>query len=205
MPEIQDLITDINKLQETVLELKNSENVYTLVNLVFFGAVVLFFFFLKSYIGKKAEVIAQAAAEKSLKKFQGEIDKDLVKYSTKHQKQIDAIHDTFKVFDPLNKIMNSLFDGGQFSEKNDSKKQLENLKMKRDEFKQVFDENRLIFSRPLCAKIDDALNIIDDYIQAFKDGIIHPTHRFADIELLQDGKKIGNVEGMWLANVFNDF
>ncbi|MFI5221563.1 MAG: hypothetical protein ACHQK8_04495, partial [Bacteroidia bacterium] len=57
------------------------------------------------YLKKFSESIAERASEKSLKKFQSSLDKELVKFETTRIKQIDAIQDTYKKFNDLTTLV----------------------------------------------------------------------------------------------------
>ena len=64
-----------------------------LKDIIFIIIVVLFPSLMWRLLVKRTELIAEKAVEKSLKKFQSELDKELVKFQTRHQNQIDAVQD----------------------------------------------------------------------------------------------------------------
>jgi hypothetical protein len=134
------------------------------------------------FIVKRIAKVAEEASEKSLQKFQSQLDKDLFKFQTKHQKQIDAIHETFQKFQRLTSLINFVLKGEKFIQLLNSKENVVSLIKFRNEFKDIYQINRLLFQKSICEKIDHLIPVVDKFIKTYEGGIM-PEPTAEEIEL----------------------
>lgn len=84
------------------------------------GVILILVLFVGGYIFvifiiKRTENIAEEFSDKNLKTFQYELDKVLLKFGSKHQKQIDAVHDCYQKFQELQSFISYVIKGEKFT------------------------------------------------------------------------------------------
>ena len=95
------------------------------------------------------------------------------KIQTTHQKQIDAIHLTYQAYQQLLNIIKNPLEPEIFSSSLNINEKMNLLITYRHNFKNVFLENKLIFTERLCAKIERVLPVIDKNIEDYEAGILN--------------------------------
>jgi hypothetical protein len=161
-------ISDIDKVIEKLNEI---ETTFGLGGVILFILACLVLYFTWRFLIKKTERIAEETSEKSLKKYQLHLDQDLVKFQTRHQMQVDAIHETFQKFQRLTGVINFIMKGENFSQQLKPHEDVELLIQSRHNFKKIYHQNRLLFPEQLCAKIDALIPSVDNFIGTYNDGL----------------------------------
>ncbi|WGQ10717.1 hypothetical protein QG516_03485 [Pedobacter gandavensis] len=123
------------------------------------------------FVVKKVEQIVSDNSERSMKTFQATIDKDLYKFQTKHERQVNAIHETYQKFQQLGTTINFLMKGDQFLEPPSGKQMVSEMVTSRIAFIDAYRTNKLLFSSELCLQIDALLPVVDQFIIAFNNGL----------------------------------
>lgn len=183
---------ELNKIVERLYTIGNTYGIIAMVLVIIF---VVSIFVGYKYIGKAAEVAAEEASEKNLKKFQSHIDKELIKFQTKHSKQVDAVHEVYQKFQKLTGMINYLIKGEKFTSPMTPKEEMTHLINFRHSFKNVYKENRLLFQKDLCNKIDELTITVDKWIETYSDGL------FPDVEPEDSGQE--QEGGTYLAGVWS--
>lgn len=159
--------------------------------------IILSFVYFKKLIEKAAE----ESSEKSLKKFQSQLDKELVKFSSKHQKQLDAIHETFQKLQKMTSLINFLLKGDNYTQPLSSKDSINYLIEFRHNFKKTYNENRLLFSSDLCKKIDTLFPSIDKFIEIYGGGLLPRENREEEPNEENSGLFLA---GIWSVEAFDE-
>lgn len=155
------------------------------------------------YLIKRTESIAQEASEQSLKKFQSDLDKELVKFQTKHQKQVDAIHETFQTFQRLTSMINFILKGDKFTQPLKPEEEISYMMKFRQEFKNHYNQNRLLFPKQLCEKIDTLIPIVEEFIETYHGGLF-PQESEEEIQSNSEQNGGMYVAGIWGAGTFDN-
>lgn len=192
MDEIAKIIDKLDRIQNT---LGTWGVIGTIVLGVFSVALWIYF---KSSIQKSAA----ASADKSLKNFQSYLDKELVKFSTKHQKQIDAVHECYLRLQRLTSIIDYTQNGEKFTQPPKPKEDLPILIGARHDFKRVYSENRLVFSKALCEQIDKLIPTVDKYIEVYESGLLDLTEE--QINQNADENDGVYIAGIWSNDAFDE-
>lgn len=156
------------------------------------------------FLVKRTESIAEKAAEKSLKKFQSQLEKELVRFQTKHQKQIDIIHQTFQIFQRLKSVVNYVIYGEKFTQQMSPEVELVHLIKYRHEFNEIYQQNHLLFPKHLCGKIDALIPVIDKFIETHEKGI-RPFHAETEQNMVEN--KVNDsykIVGFWSHEAFKE-
>lgn len=137
-----------------------------------------------TFLQKKFGRIAEEASEKSLKKFQSEIDKENFKFQIKHQKQIDTIQEVYQKLQDVISIILFLKVGDKFYEQMHPQDEMKELIARRHAFKNIYFKNRLVFSRELRIKIEELLPVIDEFVGDYIEAISpeFKTDEYVEIE-----------------------
>jgi len=141
------------------------------------GVILILFLIVGSYIFwkfliKRTEKIAEEISDKNLKTFQSELDKGLVKFSSKHQKQIDAVQDCYQRFQELNSFINFVSQGEKFTAQMKPDEEVEYLSKYRLEFKRSYKRNKILFPKKLNNKIESLFPKIDTFIEDYIGGLL---------------------------------
>ena len=142
------------------------------------------------FLTKRTEKIAEVAAEKSLKKFQSH-----------HQKQIDAIHETYQVFQQLISIIRSTKKPEKFTPSLKGTEKLDYLIEFRHSFKRTYKQNKLIFPEYICEKIEKILPVVDKYIETYESGL-WPEPQPEEQQQYDENNGGLYITGMWNPNAF---
>lgn len=161
-------IDEVDKIVERLNKIEQMYGIGGMLIVVTFSIVLILSW---KYLVKRTELIAYEASEELLKKFQANLDKELVKFQTKHQKQVDAIHDTFQKFQRMTSTINFMMNGGKFTSNLKPDEEISALIKFRHDFKQTYFQNKLIFPKQLCEKIEGVFPTIDDFIETYVGGI----------------------------------
>jgi hypothetical protein len=173
---------DPKELQNLIKEFKSLTHTVGIVAVLFFVAGILLMLIAWKFIVKKIEKAAETASEKSLKKFQAQLDQDNVKFQTQHEKQIDALEAVYQRFEALSSVLKYTMHGEKFTEHLAAPAQLQLLIKSRHEFKNTFHKNRLRLRSVLCERIEALLPLVDEYVEAFEGGIMPGPPEFSDDE-----------------------
>jgi hypothetical protein len=161
-PELKNLLEQVESLKQTFGLLTA---IIVTVGTLLFGIAWKFFL-------KKVEKVAEIASEKSLRKFQAEIDRDQTLFNTQHEKQVDALEQIYKHFESLSSAIKFTMHGEKFTQDETPEDLVKMLIKFRHAFKNSFFENRLRLNSDLCQRIETLLPIVDEYIENFEGGIM---------------------------------
>lgn len=177
-------------------EIKQTFGIFGVLVAVVF-AITLFLAW--KYLIKRTEKIAESASEKSLKKFQFQFDKDLEKYKINHQKQVDSIHEIFQKYQMMASLIIFIIKGENFTQPMNGDEEISHLIKFRHDFKNIYQQNRLLLSLTLCSKIDTLFPTIDNFIQTYERGLL--PDQPADDGEDPEGYHIG---GFWSIDAFDE-
>ncbi len=157
-------------------------------------AAVIILILTWKYLVRNSELIAEEASEQSLKKFQSQLDKELVRFQTKHQKQADAIHDTYQELQKLKSILMLIDSGEKFTAYLEPMEKINRLMNYRHGFKAKYLQNKLLFPRDTCLKIDALIPKVDLYIETYDTGVM----KLTDEEILEEKTQgVKYLKGIW--------
>ncbi|MCJ8166449.1 hypothetical protein MKJ04_16510 [Pontibacter sp. E15-1] len=162
----------MEELEKIVSELEDIQQLYGIGAVVFVIVLAISGFALWSFFKKRIEKVAEGITEKNLKTFQSGIDKELVKFSTKHQKQVDAVHDCYQRFQELQSFVKFLVFGEKFTAPMDTNDEINHLSSIRLEFKRSYNRNKILFPVALNDKIKSLFPELDKFIQDYIDGVL---------------------------------
>jgi hypothetical protein len=198
---------DIEKLVNQVESLKTNFGIGgALICLL----VLLAIFFLWRYLTKSIEKSAEITSEKTIKKFQAQLDKELaehsVKFSARHQKQIDAVHEIYIRVQNLFKIMDYMLHGDKYYPSFDQHNEVDSLIALRTDFIKIYGIHKIVLTKQVCSKIDNLIPSIEEFIDTYKSGLF-PEGLQMEIEE-PDGNKSEegqlSIAGIWRQNAFDD-
>lgn len=192
-------LTDIDKIVEKLNEV---ENFFGFWGVVIFIIAVLTLILSWKYLVRNIERIAEETSEKSLKKYQSRLDKELVKFQTKHQKQVDAIHETYQKFHRLTGIINFIMKGENFTQQIKPHDDVKLLIQFRHDFKGIYQENRLLFPEHLCDKIDALIPSVDNFIETYNSGLF-PEREEEEEEPITEENGGLYLAGIWAEPAFD--
>jgi hypothetical protein len=190
---------EVEKIVDKLDQIQNNLGTWGVVAAIALG---VFFVGLWTYFKKSVEKSAEVSADKSLQKFQSHLDKELVKFSTKHQKQIDAVHECYLRLQRLTSIINYTQNGEKFTQQGKPKDELPLLINARHDFKRVYSENRLVFSKGLCEKIDKLIPTVDKYIEVYEGGLWDLTEEEIDRNAEENNGVY--IAGLWSNDAFDE-
>ena len=194
---------NIEELTQIVQEIKEVKQLYGIgwVVLIILTSIALIAFW-KFFI-RRMEKIAEEISDKNLKSFQSQLNKDYFKFTTKHQKQVDAIHETFQKFQLMTLAIKHMREGENFKLPVKPHDEISSLINQRHDFKNTYNQNRLLFSIELCHKIDTLIPIVDNFIETYTSGIL-PEPSDEDKEFYADVNKGSYIAGVWSFGAFDE-
>lgn len=196
------LLDKITGLEGLTKEIQNANTNYGILITILVAIVIVGLFFSWIYFRRKVETIAEISSEKSIRKFQQSIDKDLHRFKSTHQKQIDVIHDIYVRLTKLTRMINYLLKGEKFTSSGNPHEEVEHLFKLRHDFHSNYFPNKIIFPKSLCEKIENILPEIDKFIETYKDGLFPPdaspvNYQIEHEEAVEEGT-------LYLAGVWSD-
>lgn len=192
-------MNEIESIFEKLEEIEKFGGIGAVILLVIIGVTLYLFW---KYIVQKIELSAKDASEKSMKLIQQQIDKDLYKFQTKHQKQIDAVHETYQVLRKLTSIIKLLINGENFTAQIPPKEDVKLLIDYRHNFKQIFSQNRLLFPKQLCVEIDSLIPTIDSFIETYNQGLLDQSEEEIEINAAENNGLY--IAGFWRVDAFDE-
>lgn len=190
---------DLEKIEKILSEVQKNLGIGAVIVIIVFG-VIGYVLFVR--LKRNTEIAVEEASEKALKKFQFNLDNDLHKSQTKHQKQIDAVQETFQKFQEMTSSINQLLYPDPFVQPVDSKTQLSIIVNHRNEFKKIYESTRLLFPINLCNQIDEVIPTVDNFVQVFHGGMFELTEEDIDRNAEENGGMY--ISGIWGAGAFNE-
>lgn len=161
-------------------------------------ALILFLiiggFLLWKFLIKRTEKIAEEISDRNLKAFQSELDKGLVKFSSKHQKQIDAVQDCYQRFQELHSLINFVAHGEKFTAQMKPDEEVKYLSKYRLEFKRSYKRNKILFPEKLNNKIESLFPEIDTFIEDYTGGLM-PT--MEEDYIPEEDRSEVQIAGIW--------
>ena len=142
------------------------------------------------FLIKRTEKIAEEISEKKLKEFQSELDKGIIKFTSKHQKQIDAVQDCYQKFQELQSFINFVIKGDKFTAQMQPDEEVKYLASYRLEFKRSYSRNHILLPKKLNSRIEELLPEIDQFLEDYIGGLLPsspqdnlPAEERSDIEI----------------------
>ena len=186
---------ELKDTKEIITAIDNLSKEYGYFWSAFYILMTIFSVLIWMYLSKKSKIIAEEASEKSLKKFQAALDQDLYRFQTQHQKQIDALHDIYQKFQALSSILNYIMNGEKFTQPISASNQLLILIDNRHDFKKIYQQNNLLFRKDLCRRIDSLIIVVDEFIEAFENGLISSSFQEFDNTNINEPQLL--IVGIW--------
>src|SRR5690606_6221950 len=162
-------MSDVNTLLEIVEDLKARVGWGASI---FLMILILILFFFVNRLKRQSEIIVEEASEKTLKKYQSELEKELVKFQTKHHKQIDAIHNTYQLLQSITLTIQYLLEGENFTTQDNPRNDIQSLIELRHGFKKHYNINKLLFSKSIHGKIDKLIPLVDEFVKSYESGLM---------------------------------
>lgn len=151
--------------------------------------------------------LGQTFLEGALKKYQHLLDRQNIEhqviFTTKYDKQVNAIHDCYSTYIRLYRQIDKIHSGDKYAlNKTDTFTELETLLKTRQKFLDSYEPNRIIFPIDLCAKIDSVIPKTNEFIDTYKIGLSANTREeFQEMIENMDGPFF--ITGMWEAGSFD--
>ncbi|MEO9804798.1 MAG: hypothetical protein ABJF04_16200 [Reichenbachiella sp.] len=184
MEEFEKLLEKINSIQQMF-----GVGGAALILLLIFGGYLLWKFIVTS-----TKKIAEEISVQNLKIFQSELDKGMVKFSSKHQKQIDAVQECYQALQELQSFVIFIAKGDKFVAQLNNKEGIENLTKFRFDFKRKYNKNKILFPKKLNAKVETLFPEIDTFIEDYIGGLMPNMME----EGIQEEQDIGlQIAGIW--------
>ncbi|MGQ3676883.1 hypothetical protein [Tenacibaculum discolor] len=177
---------DIDNIYKKLSEIEQNFGIGVVILIIAFGTCLFFFW---KYLINAIELKAQEG-----------FAKEMTKFNTKHGKQVDAIHECYNRFEKLSSFINYMMNGDRYLEPIDVKKQMQLFLKFRQEFKDKFNEQRIVFSTKTCEKIDLLFPVIDQYFETFNSGITPMTEEDKQRNAEENGGVY--IAGIWPSNTF---
>jgi hypothetical protein len=176
---------------EKIIEKLNSMiQLYGVGGLILILLLIFGGFLFWKFLIKRTEKIANEISEKKLKEFQSELDKGIIKFSSKHQKQIDAVQDCYQKFQELQSFINFVIKGDKFTAQMQPDEEVKYLASYRLEFKRSYSRNHILLPKNLNSRIEELLAEIDQFLEDYIDGLLPfspqdniPAEERSDIEI----------------------
>jgi hypothetical protein len=159
---------DLHKLFEM---LENFERTFGIIGVVFAIAIIIGITFLYRYLVKLIEITAEEKSQKTLLVMNAKLDKELTKFQSKHQKQVDAIHETFQSLQRVNLAFDLIMNGDKFNQVT-PRQEVELIITNRNQFKYTYHQNIILFPKELNSKIDSLIPKIDSFIETYNSGLL---------------------------------
>lgn len=194
---------EVKDIDTVVEKLNNIKIFFGIGGVILVITVTVILYLTWKYLVRNSELIAEEASEESLKNFQSKLDIDLVKFRTMHQKQVDAIHETFQKFQKMTSTIKYIIKGEKFAQQLKLEEKVSSLMKFRNEFRDIYHQNRLLFPVPLCNKIDMIVPTVDEFIETFIGGLF-PEPSEEDIEFNAEHNGGIYIAGIWGAGTFEE-
>lgn len=162
----------VEELEKIVKQLEQIQMYYGIAGVLTFILLVIFFIGLWKFFVKRTEKLAEEITDRNLKVFQSNLDKELHRFSTKHQKQIDAVHECYQRFQELQFFITFLVEGDKFTAPIESNEEVKLLTSYRLNFKLSYHKNKILLPISLNTKVDTLLPEIDKFIDEYINGLM---------------------------------
>lgn len=190
-------ISDLDSLND---KLTHVISVYGIGVGVLFILTVVVIILSSRYLIRQTELFVEESSEKTLKNFQSHLDKELVKFQTRHQKQVDAIHEVFQKLQIMTSTINYIMKGEKFTQDIKLQESLSYLIKFRHDFKEAYQQNRLLFPLQLCNRIDSLIPTVDNLIETLENGILP---EYEEEDLSEEEKGGVHIVGVWKEDAFD--
>lgn len=191
---IKEEIMDIEEIEKIIGKLNSIQQAYGLGGAILIFIIVLIFIVLWKFLVKNTEMIAEEISEKNLRKFQSVLDKDMIRYSSKHQKQIDAVQDCYQNFQELLQFIKLVANGDKFIAPLQNDEEVKYLTKYRFQFKKSFDRHKIVLPKELNFKVEQILPEIDQFITDYIGGLLPSIPQESDSKAEGTGVQIA---GIW--------
>lgn len=178
---------DLELIFEKLNQIQQNLGIWMTFSLLLFGLSLFLYW---KYLIKAVELTAQE-----------EFEKHLTKFKTTHHKQVDAIHECYNKFEKLNSFVSYTMNGDKYVAPMDAEKQLQILLQLRYDFKQKFNQHRIVFPKSTCKKVDELIPTIDEFYEVFKEGVWPISEKGKQVNAeANDGVYIA---GVWSTDAFD--
>lgn len=184
----------VEEFDKIIEKLNSLTQLYGYSGLILILVIIGGSFIFWKFLIKRTEKIAEEISDKNLKIFQSELDKGLVKFSSKHQKQIDAVQDCYQKFQELQSFINFVIKGEKFTAQMQPDEEVSHLANYRLEFKKSYNRNKILFPEKLNSKIEELFPEIDQFLEDFIGGLIPLTPQE---EIPEEERGNPQIAGIW--------
>lgn len=201
--------TAMDEIEKVVKQVESIKNTFGIGAALICLILLLAIFFLWRYLTKSIEKSAEVTSEKTIIKFQAQLDKELaehsVKFSARHQKQIDAVHEIYIRLQNLFKIMEYMLHGDKYYPSLDPHKEVESLIAHRTDFIKIYGLHKVVITKNICLKIDDLIPSVEEFIDTYKSGLF-PKGSQMEVDEHDNQSEEGQlyIAGIWRQNAFDD-
>lgn len=165
----------MEELEKVTAKLNSIQNIYGIGGVFFVLLLALLIFLLWTYLIKRTERVADEITDKNLQKFQSILDKELVRYSTTRQKQIDAVQECYEKFQELQSFVNYIVNGEMFTAQIQPDEEVRMLATLRLDFKKKYSKYKILFPKTLNNKIVALFPELDKFIEDYIQGLVPTT------------------------------
>lgn len=177
---------------------------------IFVILVVIALYFLLKYLSKAIEKSAEESSEKTIRQFQVRLEKELaehsVKFSAKHEKQVDAIHEIYIRFQRLFRLMDFMQHGDKYYQELNPHREVATLISFRTDFIKVYGLHKIVLPKSSCDKIDELIPAIENFIDTYKSGLFpegSPLEQ-SEEEQVVEGEPRLYIAGIWSHGAFDE-
>lgn len=204
---------EVDKIYSKLQGIESSFGIFGVVLALILGGFIWAIF---NYFSKLVEKLAEESSEKSLKKYQANLDKGLAEFSakatTRQQKQVDAIQEVYSRFQSLKMLIDFMVKGDKYHEGSDGHDEADMLIERRNSFKTRFNHSRILFTKELGEKVDALILSVEDFIDVYRNGLM-PRRSAEQIEYEKEqrgeedsltGEPYLYMAGIWRQDAFDD-
>lgn len=203
---------EIDKVYSKLQSIQNSFGILGVIIVLILGISI---WGLSSYFSKLVEKLAEESSEKSLKKYQANLDKGLAEFSVKatarQQKQVDAIQEVYSRFQSLKMLIDFMVKGDKYYTGSDGHDEVDMLIERRNNFRLKFNHSRILFPKPLGEKVDALVISVEDFIDTYRKGLM-PKRSEEEVQYAQEqrdedpltGGPYLYMAGVWRHDAFDD-
>lgn len=206
----------MDEVDKVYSKLQSIENSFGILGVIIALIIGISIWGLSAYFSKLVEKLAEESSEKSLKKYQTNLDKGLALFSVKatarHQKQVDAIQEVYTRFQGLKSLINFMMNGDKYYQGLDGYDEVNQLIERRTNFKLAFNNSRILFPKSLCERVDALVISVEDFIDTYKGGLMprksaeeleYERERMAEVDPLPGVIDI-QLGGIWRHDAFDE-
>lgn len=146
-------------------------------------------FLIWKFVNKKIELVAEESFERKKTEHS-------VVFTNTYEKQINTIHNCYSKIQKVKLLMLNREGKDKFNDL-PSKVIFQKLIEARKEFSEIYFENKIVFTKSVCNKIDNFLPKLDDYLTELNEGFSYIEYTPEQLEHHKKNK-MPVLAGMWI-------